>query len=137
MKFTEQSLLFSIIKKVDVIKSSLQEELSDFGLNFNQALIAIALYTESKESLEPGDFIYALGLSKASVSQALTKLETLGLIKRSLNEEDARRTSVMLTSEGSIVATKSMGIIQRHDRSLESQISKEELKTLLSFLSNH
>ena len=131
-KFVNESILFSLLKSADHIRSRINHSLEGQEINFYQSLILISLYTDSKSKLEPSDFVYAFSISKSIVSQSLTKLEELKLIKRSVNEVDARRTTLLLTPKGGKKSLSIMGILHELDNEMESSLKKSEVKELLS-----
>lgn len=135
-KFTEQSLLFSIIKSAEQIKRELSKELKPENLNFYQALILICLYTEKHNNLVPSDLCNAFNLPKAVVSQSLTRLEELKFIKRIVNEDDARKTWIHLSTIGEKKATSLMNTLHKLDKKIERNYSKEEVKQFLFLLKN-
>lgn len=135
-KFTEESLLFSIVKVAESIKRDVSSELKPERVNFYQALILIGLYSERKAKLTPNDFCKSLNLPKAVVSQSLTHLVELKFIKRALNELDARKTWLNLTPQGEKKAIALINTFHKLDKKVETKLSRSDVKQILAFLKN-
>lgn len=71
------------------------------------------------------DIVDALGVSKASASAMITKLEKLGLVERFQCRLDARAQHIVLTSDGQIKLARGQKVYER----IAKQAS-EELATL-------
>lgn len=133
-KYTKESLLFSILRAAENTKKKINTALKNEDINFYQALILSSIYLEQKNNLEPTDFVCVLGISKAVVSQSITKLEELKLVKRTVNPTDARRTFIGLTARGEKKATTLMAILHKSDKEVELPFKKSEIKSLVQFL---
>ena len=133
-KFINESLLFSIIRAAENTKRMINTALKEENVNFYQALILCSIHVEQKNVLEPTDFVHVFGISKAVVSQSITKLEELNLVKRIVNIDDARRTSITLTARGSKKAISLVAILHKSDKEVELPFKKSEIKTLVQLL---
>ena len=81
-----------------------------------------------------------LGISSGSASEAVGKLEALGLIQRAINEADRRNVDIVLTELGQEMASKArLQRKERHERmfSCLSDEEKEQLMTLLNKVGAH
>lgn len=71
------------------------------GLSFLGSLILVAIHFEDKaERTGPSRLARTLGFSRSRISQEISILAKLGLIKRSLDSLDARTIGVSLSSAG-------------------------------------
>ncbi|MEF2550763.1 MarR family winged helix-turn-helix transcriptional regulator [Aurantimonas sp. A2-1-M11] len=66
----------------------------------------------------------------STVSKMLDRLIEKGLVERSTNSSDARRTMVHLTSDGERVQATVRGVWQRLEVDLAHSLSEEELEVL-------
>lgn len=85
-------------------------------------------------SMTQRDITEQLGIQPGSTSEILKKLETAGLIRRSLSENDRRTTDVRLTEDGTALAQQKAK--ERKDRKnvLLAALSEEETHQLLALL---
>lgn len=74
-----------------------------------------------------------LGIQPGSASEVIAKLENLGFIGRSPNEEDRRTTDIFLTEEGKKQADSAFSQRRKRHEEMFSVLSSEE-KTQLLFL---
>lgn len=86
------------------------------------------------------DLQEAAGISSASISEVLAKLETAGFIERTRSDEDRRQLDIALTAEG---ASRAEELIE-HRKAFESQClacldesEQRELASLLDRLATH
>ena len=75
-----------------------------------------------------------LGIQCGSASEAITKLENLGLVIRTLSEADRRTADLTLTEEGQRQADMAIEQRERRHEEMFSALSEEEKDQLLSLL---
>ena len=102
------------------------------GVNFSEALILITLLFDSKGGINPSQLVNSLNMSKAAVSQSLSKLESLGLIKRSLDNRDARKYGLELTTKGKKKANVLVKFFESVENKIEERLSFLELSEFTS-----
>ena len=79
-------------------------------------------------------------MDKGQVSRVISELEKKGLVSRSNDARDKRRSLLCLTKAGNALARKTRSTAHDHQRELIGLLSKEELDTfydLLGRLTNH
>jgi DNA-binding MarR family transcriptional regulator len=69
-----------------------------------------------------------------TVSKSLKKLASLGLIKRTEHEKDARIKSVHLTSKGKTLASKLEPLVEKIDEHFFGVINSKNQRQLLNLL---
>jgi DNA-binding MarR family transcriptional regulator len=138
--YTEKSPIFQMYRLHNVVQAYFSECLKSYKINFIQSLILLTIYFEGKNKITPMSLVRELGLSKSSVSQALSQLESRGWIKRRMDKEDARSLSLVLTAEGKVHATKIIAIFDGLEKKFEklgksrSDQLTESLKTVSSII---
>lgn len=75
-------------------------------------------------------------LDKMTVSKSLKKLVTQGLIKRVEHKDDTRAKSVHLTTEGKIMASKLVPIIEKIDKEFFGIMNKTNQQSLINILAD-
>ena len=86
------------------------------------------------------DLQEAAGISSASISEVLSKLECAGLITRTRSDEDRRQLDIALTQEGTTRAEELIERRREFERQCLSCLSEQEqeqLVTLLDRLAEH
>lgn len=97
----------------------------------------ILIILNEEKSITQRDLTMRLGIQPGSASEILSKLETAGLILRTINETDRRTANISLTEQGRRMALEAAA--QRRKRHVEmfsclSESEKEQLLTLLEKL---
>ena len=128
--FTQQSPLFLIYSCNISIQDLYSEGLKKHQVNFIQALIAITLYFEGKNKINPKSFIKDLGVSKSSISQAISGLEGLGWLQRKVDDNDARSIVLTLTPTGKSSASQLISVFHSIEKKFEKRLGKTKMKEL-------
>ena len=133
-KYLKDSPIFSIL---DLHQSLLQTSnplLKKEGLSFMQSLVLITILLEGKSETTPGQLCKALNVSKAGISHIISNLESKGLLKRTVKEEDARSLMLHLTQPGIRKANKLVKILDLFEKGLEEDLGIQRLSLFLSGL---
>lgn len=117
--YTEQSPIFQMYRLNNIVQMYFARHLKKFNVNFIQSLVLLTIYFEGKSKLTPMSLVRGLGLSKSSVSQALSELEDRGWIKRKMDEEDARSISLIITPDGKSHATKIIAVFDDMEKRID------------------
>jgi MarR family transcriptional regulator, organic hydroperoxide resistance regulator len=75
-------------------------------------------------------------LDKMTVSKSLKKLVTQGFVKRAEHKEDTRAKSVHLTTEGKIMASKLVRIVEKIDEEFFGRMSRRNQQSLINILAD-
>lgn len=94
----------------------------------------ILIILSEVKSITQKDLTMRLGIQPGSASEILSKLESAGLIRRTVSETDRRTANISLTDEGEKMALEAAK--QRSQRHVEmfSCLSGDEKEQLLSLL---
>lgn len=133
--YTEKSSIFQMYRLNNTVQANFVAELKNYDVNFLQSLVLLTVYFEGKNRVTPMSIVRELGLSKSSVSQCLSELESRGKIKRRMDEKDARSLYLVLTAEGRSDSTKIIGIYENLEKKME-KIGKGRLDIFTNTLKN-
>ena len=98
----------------------------------SQKRILIVLYETG--SITQSDLTQHLGIQPGSASEVLAKLESAGLITRTMSEADRRTTDILLTETGMAAAEEAKREREERHEQIFSCFSAEEKQELLSML---
>ena len=139
--FVEKSMVSSLYMVTASFQNSLEVELSELGINYVEALILSSLIFENeKENIGPTRLANVLGIKKARSSQALTRLQKMGYVRRELSMSDSRRFQIVLQPLGRKRAMIVVKMFNKMEENLEdilgstkaTSIQKELRKLALS-----
>ncbi len=134
-KYLQDSPIFILFETSSILTSTLNSQLKKEGVSFMQALVLVAILLDEKRKITPGEISKALGISKASLSQILSSLESRGFLKRSIKEDDARSLCLGLSLTGIKKANRIVKFLDSFEQDLENKLNprKEFLAELLEF----
>lgn len=138
-KYLKDSPVFALYDASNALTSSLNSHLKKEEISFIQGLVLIAVLLDEKNHITPGEISKGLGISKTSLSQILSNLESRGFLKRIIKEDDARSLSLSLTNQGLKKANKIVKFLDSFELDLEKKVNlrKEflvELQDLKQYL---
>lgn len=132
--YLRQSPIFVLNSVYERTIPRLNKELKKEDLNLLQALVLTALFFEDRTDVTPSELTKTFCTTKANMSHIISRLEELGLIKRTLNENDSRMFYITLKSEG---RKKSLKLIKYFDELqdlYEAEFGSMSLQKILSLL---
>ncbi|WP_186808244.1 MarR family winged helix-turn-helix transcriptional regulator [Agrococcus baldri] len=88
----------------------------------------------SNGPMRPSELATEVGTGRANVSKVVARLESDGLVARSLDETDARATLVSLTARGEVVSSDVFTIGEEMIAELTAGWTRAERATLTSLL---
>jgi DNA-binding MarR family transcriptional regulator len=132
--FTQQSPLFTVYSCHNAIQAFYAKSLKSYNVNFVQAMILLTIYFEGNSKITPSLLVNNLGISKSSVSQALSILEEDGWLKRKIDQNDARSLSLILTNEGHSRASDLISVFHGIEKTFEKKLGKSQIKNLCDSL---
>ncbi len=138
-KYLKDSPVFALYDASNALTFSLNSHLKKEEISFIQGLVLVAVLLDEKNQITPGEISKGLGISKTSLSQILSNLESRGFLKRIIKEDDARSLSLSLTTQGLKKANKIVKFLDSFELDLENKINlrKEfliELQALKQYL---
>ncbi|MES2770239.1 MAG: hypothetical protein V4596_13935 [Bdellovibrionota bacterium] len=128
--FRKKSYFFRIIVLSRELEAPLVSDLRKFKLSVAESLSLIALYSEDENEIRLGDISKIFGYQKSLISHAISKLETEGLLKRSINLIDKRRYKLIITEKGKKIVPKLVSIFNKHDDRFETLMNTSERDSL-------
>ena len=94
--------------QLDKTNSIISRRFNGQGLGFGDLAILFAISQAPEGKIRRVDLADKLGLTASGVTRMLLPLEKIGVIKREVNERDARVSYAMLTSSGKRMLLESM-----------------------------
>ncbi len=117
-----------ISKKIDGKLGSIH------GISFTEYMILFHLKSSDAESMRRIDLAQTLGLTASGVTRLLSPMEKIGLIRKGINERDARVSLVKITSSGErILNDATLGLEEISNSLLQSVTEGGLQKTLNVF----
>ncbi len=132
----ENSLGFLLWQTTISWHRRIKKALESYGISHAQfVILAIILWLrEQKHASTQGVLIEMSKLDKMTVSKALRKLVTMGLIQRHESPVDARAKSVYLTESGVALALKLVPLVEGIDATFFGQLTQQEQSSLIIML---
>lgn len=114
------------------IRSNVKSSFSNFLSDFNKGELGVLTYLIYDENpTTAGKLSENLGVSTARVAKILNTLETKNYVKRQIDEKDKRRTLVIITNKGKILAEKSKKEFYHKIKILIDELGIEDFKEYL------
>lgn len=114
------------------IKRFIDSVLESFGLKSSQG--RILKFIEENKEVTASEIEECFNLTKATVSDHINALESLGYIKRTTDIVDARKKIIILTSDGKIINEKIKKCLKEHQLNFSSLLNEEEKKLFCDVL---
>ena len=123
---------FLIMKLSDICQVSLNRKLKEMDLTINQANFLVVINTE--ESLPQSYISQLLNIRGGSVTKALKRLESKGLVVINPNPENKTKNIVTITDKGKNVAKEFKDNIESIETELFKKFDDEEKEKLKMML---
>ena len=123
---------FLIMKLSDICQVSLNRKLKEMDLTINQANFLVVINTE--ESLPQSYISQLLNIRGGSVTKALKRLESKGLVEINPNPENKTKNIVTITDKGKNVAKEFKDNIESIETELFKKFDDEEKEKLKMML---
>ncbi|MBU2490753.1 MAG: MarR family transcriptional regulator, partial [Proteobacteria bacterium] len=107
-------------------------ELTALGLTAQQVMALGVLWQEDGVSL--GLFAKRAGVGKAAAVTMIKRLESMGLVSRAVNPDDARLNVISLTPQAREMAPQVLEKVEKLEQSLEKALGEERIHSLLEGL---
>jgi DNA-binding MarR family transcriptional regulator len=126
-KYIDASPYFKLLEAYEKLNRVIQGRLDEHGLSILQSLIVIGIYIEKESLLTPKDFYGLVRSSRGNISQAITKLEKMGLLQRKLDQRDARSYNLKITEKGKRIAPNLIKIFDVIQRNFEKRFNQNQV----------
>lgn len=113
-------------------KTETERRLSMYGVHVGQQFVLECLWDE--DGLTPSEIAARIGIEAATLTRALRRMETAGLVRREPDEQDKRRIRTWLTEQGRDLhepVSETMAQLQQDAISLLTEREAERLAELL------
>ena len=129
--FLEQSPVFQASRVARRMEASLNVILRDEGLTLFEALMLAAIFFEEKRGIKPSDLAETFQTTRGNVSHCVSSLEAKGLVRRQIDQEDARSFRLVLQPVGKRRAARAVGIFDRTQAHFEEKMGVAKLAGML------
>lgn len=106
----------------------LNEHFASFGLSQGRFVILMTLYLYEEEDITAQSFVEGQGVSKATISSLIKKLQAEGLVTRVQCQQDKRRQFIKITKGGKKVMAKVMPEHQARIKEAFADVSLKEFQ---------
>ena len=129
--FLRQSPIFQASRIARRMEISLNAILRDERLTLFEALMLAAIFFEEKGGIKPSDLAETFQTTRGNVSHCVSSLEAKGLVRRRIDEEDARSFRLVLQPVGKRRAARVAGIFDRMQTHFEEKMGVTKLAGML------
>src|ERR1700746_1844887 len=129
--FLEQSPVFQTSRIARRVEASLELILRDQGVTPCEALMLAAIFFEAQGGIKPSDLAETFQTTRGNVSHCLSSLEAKGLVRRRIDEDDARSFRLALQPMGKRRAARVAGIFDRMQTHFEENVGVVKLAGML------
>ena len=129
--FLQESPVFQASRTARRMEASLNAILRSEGLTFFESLVLAAIFFEKKGGIKPSALAETFQTTRGNISHCISSLEAKGLVRRRIDQDDARAFQLMLQPAGRKRAVRVVGILDRMQRHFEGSMGMEKLETML------
>ncbi len=126
----KNELIFYFIRLNRMHRTAFDTAARQLGIQRNQHMLLMYLARCGEAVPAQKKLAAELGVTPAAVSGTLDRLESAGLICRSVGEADSRKNEIRLTAQGSAMVEKTHRIFNEVDTAMIGSFSPEELERL-------
>ncbi len=132
-----QSLGLQFWRVSQLWQTKIAEVLQPYNLTHTQFVILATVKWHEEQSRKPsqGDIAQMAKIDKMTLSKAVRKLESAGLVSRTRSETDGRSFQLDLTEASGDVLTAAIRHVEQVDRDFFDRLSSGKSKDLLEILS--
>ncbi|WP_245975231.1 MarR family winged helix-turn-helix transcriptional regulator [Deminuibacter soli] len=125
---------FMNLAKVQALVSRRFDRLNMHGLGFSDFMILYLLHQAGEERMRRIDLADRIGLTASGITRMLLPLEKNGLLKREINERDARVSYVVLTTAGKRLFNEALDTANEAAKDLLPAATVKAIKPLSDIL---
>jgi DNA-binding MarR family transcriptional regulator len=129
--FLRQSPIFQASRIARRMEISLNGILRDERLTLFEALMLAAIFFEEKGGIKPSELAETFQTTRVNVSHCVSSLEAKGLVRRRIDEDDARSFRLVLQPMGKRRAARVAGIFDRMQTHFEEKVGVAKLAGML------
>lgn len=128
--FLEQSPAFQASRIARRMEASLNTLLKQEGLTFTESLTLAAIFLEKKR-VSPSELARTFETTRGNVSHIVSSLEAKRLVRRRINNDDARGFLLELEPAGRRRAARVAAILDRIQAVMEKKMGASGLESML------
>jgi DNA-binding MarR family transcriptional regulator len=129
--FLRQSPIFQVSRIARRMEVALNVILRDEDLTLFEALMLAAIFFEAQGGIKPSDLAETFQTTRGNVSHCVSSLEAKGLVRRRIDEDDARSFRLVLQPMGKRRAARVAGIFDRMQTHFEKNVGVTKLAVML------
>lgn len=133
--FLRQSPIVQASRVARRMEASLNLVLKDEEVTAFEALVLAALFFEKNGEVKPSALAEAFETTRSNVSHCISSLEARGLVRRTIDPEDARAVQLVLLPRGRRQAARVVGLVDQMQRQLEQGIGEDKLAGMIRQMS--
>ncbi|MGE4498375.1 MAG: MarR family winged helix-turn-helix transcriptional regulator [Deferribacterales bacterium] len=125
----EQKLFLHLFLNISkLLEDRIREDLDPMGIFHGQGRVLAELY--KNDGMTQISIAKTLGISPATVTNMVKRMEAGGLVKRYSDKHDDRVIRVHLTKEGNRSAEKVIGVWENIDSFIKTLVPQNELESM-------
>ena len=128
----DKELIEYLRKIVQSSYNQVEERLRKYGIVKGQAHLLVVI--RDNDGCTQKDLAELLGVKYSSMSERLNKLEGMGYIERSIDEDNLKFKRIYITSSGKTAAVQCRRIENEFNSSLYEGFTKKDIKQLQTYL---
>ena len=129
--FLRQSPIFQTNRLARRMDASLGEMLKGEQLSVFEAMLLVAVFFEGRGAIKPSELAEVFQTTRGNVSHCVSSLEAKGLVRRRIDEDDARSFRLVLQPMGKRRAARVAGIFDRMQTHFEEKVGVAKLAGML------
>jgi len=107
----------------NAVSHGFRQKVEANGVTVSEWVVLRQLYDGRAASA--GELMDALGMTQGAISKLISRLQSRGLVRRAVVEEDRRRQLIELTAEGSALVPVLASLADRNDEEFFGALSAE------------
>ncbi len=134
--YLNQSPIFALNAVYESTIPKINKLLKRNNLNLLQGFVLTALFFEDNIEITPSDLAEVFQTTRGNMSHILSALEYHGLIKRVVQENDARKFHIILKADGKKTALKLIHFFDKIQSHFENELGSSSCKKTVDGIFN-
>jgi len=130
----EQEAYLALLRTADVLQSSVEFKLKEFGLTGTQYNALRILRGAGPEGLPCSEIGERMITHDPDITRLLNRLEKRGLVERTRDQQDRRVIYGKITAAGQKLLREMQAPIEKHGREMLRHVRQSELQKLIDLL---
>lgn len=130
----DDRLIYLLSIAQQALKDHTNRSISEAGGRVTLALAAILFLLKEKDRRYMSEMGQVIGVDNSAMTRLVDRLEKAGLVKRRIDPENRRATSVLLTPAGREEAAAALNVIKRINEEIRKDYSPAEVDAFKKIL---